>query len=152
MERALDPKVKKVWIISALTTAGVLMLFALPWELLLRPRVAEEVPFGLSFLAVLVLCVPSLVLVNRTYANWRYQVNGDEVLVRHGVLWKTERGIPRHRIQHVDVTSGPIDRHLGLAELSVFTAGSLGAVVKIPGLDAAEAERLRTELLVASRR
>ena len=47
----------------------------------------------------------------------------------------------------MDVSSGPIDRALGLVEVSLHVAGSAGPVLTIPGLAPAEAESLREALL-----
>jgi membrane protein YdbS with pleckstrin-like domain len=51
----------------------------------------------------------------------------------------------------VDVTSGPIDRALGLVHVSLHVAGSAGAVLTIPGLAPAEAETLREALLESAK-
>ncbi len=58
--------------------------------------------------------------------------------------------MPHARIQHVDTRHGPIDRWLGLASLVVFTAGTRGAILAIPALEAAEAEDLRDRLAALS--
>jgi hypothetical protein len=51
------------------------------------------------------------------------------------------------RIQHVDIDIGPVDRAFGLASLSLFTAGTVSAVGRIPGLPPDAAETLRETLL-----
>jgi hypothetical protein len=67
----------------------------------------------------------------------------------YGVVWRVSRSIPRVRVQHVDIRSGPVDRALGLVEVSLHVAGSAGPVLTIPGLEPADAEALR-ELLLGS--
>jgi membrane protein YdbS with pleckstrin-like domain len=69
------------------------------------------------------------------------------VLLAHGVWWQTRRSIPRSRIQHVDIESGPIERALGLSNLILFTAGTGDSDGRIPGLRQATAEALREVLL-----
>ncbi len=81
------------------------------------------------------------------FTNWRWALRPDDVVARYGVVWQVSRSIPRVRVQHVDVRSGPIDRALGLVEVSLHVAGSAGAVLTIPGLAPAEAETLRAALL-----
>jgi hypothetical protein len=54
-------------------------------------------------------------------------------------------------VQHVDVTSGPIDRALGLVHVSLHVAGSAGPVLAIPGLSPADAETLREALLESAK-
>ena len=65
---------------------------------------------------------------------------------RSGVYWKTWKGIPRDRVQFVEVTSGPLQRHYGLATLVVRTAGVRTPAVSVNDLAADVAERLRVEL------
>lgn len=81
------------------------------------------------------------------WRSWRYHVGEAEVVVVYGVLWRLRRSIPRARIQHVDVHSGPLDRLLGLAQLSLYTAGSMGPIATIPGLTPDDASALRDALV-----
>lgn len=149
-ERALDPAVRRVWLMNAGIGALVMAGMAVAAELLLVPRLGIKIPRGVVGGAWFALtALPSLLMVNAQYRNWRFNVNRDEVTVRYGVLWRTVRTIPRQRIQHVDVHSGPVDRAFGLSQVSIFTAGSIAAVISIPGLSAYDAERLRTDLMAA---
>lgn len=80
------------------------------------------------------------------YRHWRWAVQPDRVLIERGVIWRSRSLIPRVRIQHVDTRTSPLQRWLGLSSLIVYTAGTRGADVEIPGLTEGEAERLREEL------
>ncbi|NIR46763.1 MAG: PH domain-containing protein, partial [Gemmatimonadetes bacterium] len=80
------------------------------------------------------------------YRYWRWQVEPDRVLIQKGVVWRSRSLIPRVRIQHVDTRSSPLQRWLGLASLVIYTAGTRGADVEIPGLAGEQAEGLREEL------
>jgi len=66
---------------------------------------------------------------------------------RRGVWWRKTTIIPRSRVQHTDVSQGPVMRRLGLGKLVIHTAGTRNAVVEIPGLALDEAERIRDRLL-----
>src|SRR5690606_23304763 len=81
------------------------------------------------------------------FRAWRYALREHDVLLRHGVLWRVQRSIPRRRIQHVDVQSGPLDRVYGLADLTLYTAGADDEENQIPGLRVEDAEALRDALL-----
>jgi membrane protein YdbS with pleckstrin-like domain len=102
----------------------------------------------LVFVAVLLL---GLWHARLLYASWRWALRDDDVYASYGVVWRVTRAIPRVRVQHVDVTSGPIDRALGLVHVSLHVAGSAGAVLTIPGLAPAEAETLREALLESAK-
>ena len=102
----------------------------------------------LVFVATLVL---GLWHARALYASWRWALRADDVLALYGVVWRVTRSIPRVRVQHVDVRSGPVDRALGLVEVSLHVAGSAGPVLTIPGLAPRQAEALREALLESAK-
>ena len=59
--------------------------------------------------------------------------------------WRTLTAVPYGRMQLVEVESGPLERLFGLASVTLKTA-SPGTDARIPGLDPAEAARLRDQL------
>jgi membrane protein YdbS with pleckstrin-like domain len=85
------------------------------------------------------------VLLGRNWRSWRYAERADDLLISRGVLWREETVVPYGRMQLVEVTSGPVERHFGLASVQLHTAAAATDAV-IPGLDPAEAERLRDRL------
>jgi len=54
--------------------------------------------------------------------------------------------VPLVRIQHVDSRRSAFERLVGLASTVVYTAGSRGADVTIPGLTPTDADGLRKRL------
>ncbi|MFF9274789.1 PH domain-containing protein [Streptomyces griseosporeus] len=85
------------------------------------------------------------VLLGRNWSSWRYAERADDLLISRGVLWREETVVPYGRMQLVEVTSGPVERHFGLASVQLHTAAA-ATDATIPGLDPAEAERLRDRL------
>ena len=85
------------------------------------------------------------VLLGRNWASWRYAERSDDLLISRGVLWREETVVPYGRMQLVEVTSGPVERRFGLAGVQLHTAAA-ATDATIPGLDPAEAERLRDRL------
>ncbi|MEU9243113.1 PH domain-containing protein [Streptomyces sp. NPDC048385] len=85
------------------------------------------------------------VLLGRNWRSWRYAERADDLLITRGVLWRQETVVPYGRMQLVEVTSGPVERHFGLASVQLHTAAA-ATDATIPGLDPAEAERLRDRL------
>lgn len=149
-ERGLQPAVQIGWVVSRslnaffLGTAGMVAASSL-----LRGSL------WLSPLLGLVVFVGTLTLglwhARRLFQGWRWELRRDDVVARFGVVFRVSRSIPRVRVQHVDLSSGPVDRALGLVEVSLHVAGSAGAVLTIPGLAPAEAEALREALLGSAR-
>ncbi|MFG3661342.1 PH domain-containing protein [Streptomyces sp. NPDC047706] len=84
-------------------------------------------------------------LIARNWRSWRYAERADDLLISRGVLWHTVTVVPYGRMQLVEVTSGPVERHFGLASVQLHTAAA-ATDATIPGLDPAEAERLRDRL------
>ncbi|MFF0304581.1 PH domain-containing protein [Streptomyces sp. NPDC004562] len=85
------------------------------------------------------------VMLGRNWRSWRYAERADDLLISRGVLWREETVVPYGRMQLVEVTSGPVERHFGLASVQLHTAAA-ATDAAIPGLDPAEAERLRDRL------
>jgi membrane protein YdbS with pleckstrin-like domain len=63
------------------------------------------------------------------------------------VVFRSVTAIPYNRIQHVETSSTPLDRKFDIAALQLFTAGGSGGDLKISGLGADVAERLRVYIL-----
>ncbi|MGP4049199.1 PH domain-containing protein [Streptomyces sp. 2A115] len=84
-------------------------------------------------------------MLGRNWRSWRYAERADDLLISKGVLWQEETVVPYGRMQLVEVTSGPVERHFGLASVQLHTAAA-ATDARIPGLDPAEAERLRDRL------
>jgi hypothetical protein len=76
-----------------------------------------------------------------------YRIDGAGIEIRRGVWWRKVTHVPRSRIQHTDVSQGPIERGFGLATLHVFTAGTEHAEVALGGLSHATALAVRDHLL-----
>jgi membrane protein YdbS with pleckstrin-like domain len=76
-----------------------------------------------------------------------YRVDHAGVEIRHGVYWRTITNVPRSRVQHTDVSQGPLERRFGLGTLVVYTAGTSHSKVNLSGLDFNVARRIRAHLL-----
>lgn len=69
-----------------------------------------------------------------------------DLSAREGIYWRSVTTLPFARIQHVETSSGPVERWRGLARLKLFTAGGMTADLTLIGLAAADADRLREHL------
>jgi hypothetical protein len=85
------------------------------------------------------------VLLQRRVGRWGYLEREEDLLVRRGVLVRRLSVVPYGRMQFVDVTAGPVERSFGLATVRLHTAAA-ASDARIPGLEAAEAARLRDQL------
>jgi membrane protein YdbS with pleckstrin-like domain len=140
----VSPRAKVYWCTRALI--GWLVIFGaeLIWFL-----VGDDVSAGahVTGLAVTVgVAAPHLIIMPRwRYAVHRWEITSDAVYTRSGWLDQEWRIAPVSRIQTVDSERGVLQRLFGLADLTVTTASSAGAL-KIHGLDAEAAHRAADEL------
>ena len=78
-------------------------------------------------------------------ASWRLDELG--LQIRRGVIWRHQISIPIARVQHADVSQGPLQRRFGLGTLTIHTAGTQNAFVAIEGLAHETAIELRDKLV-----
>lgn len=81
------------------------------------------------------------------YRHASYTLDDEGLEIRRGVVWRSVINVPRSRVQHTDVSQGPLERSHGLSTLIVHTAGSEHARVGLPGLSREVALNLRDQLL-----
>ena len=84
-----------------------------------------------------------MVLPNRIYRRWGYDMGDEQLRVLRGYLWRTDTIVPFNRIQHIDVAQGPLQRLFDLSTLIVHTAGTHNSIVTLPGLATETAESMR---------
>ncbi|HYG64439.1 MAG TPA: PH domain-containing protein [Thermoanaerobaculia bacterium] len=76
-----------------------------------------------------------------------YKVDDNGIQIRQGVVWRKEINVPRSRVQHTDVSQGPLERRFGLGTLVIYTAGTDHAKIELHGLDHATALAIRDHLV-----
>ena len=135
--RTLSPSVQVIWAVRVLFGVAVVGVlgFVAAGQLNVDPTLVLA---GLGVLSAL-----GLVWVHLRYRVWSFRVREDALYLERGVLTHVKTVAPHVRIQHVDTSRGPLERALGLSTLVVYTAGSRGADVSIPGLGTDEAADLQ---------
>lgn len=104
---------------------------------------------NLWLLAGLVVLGVLVILLGVFWLSWRFhtfRITGDDVEVRSGVLFRTQRRAPLDRVQGVNLTRPMVARLLGAAKLEVVGAG-MDANVKLEYLSTANAEAVRADIL-----
>jgi uncharacterized protein len=95
--------------------------------------------------AVAVAALVTLWFVGRRVRAWSYTERDEDLIVARGVLVRRLSVVPYGRMQFVDVTAGPVERAFRLATVKLHTAAA-ASDARIPGLERAEAARLRDRL------
>jgi membrane protein YdbS with pleckstrin-like domain len=99
-----------------------------PHRDLLRAYLVRSLLTGPLILVVL----PALFFRYRTL---RYTFDDEGISMRWGILFRREVNVAYTRIQDIHLTSGPLLRWLGLADIHIQTAaGSAAAEMKVEGL------------------
>lgn len=153
VERRLDPRVVTLdrivgWIVTASISLGSLVSLLVLW------RVADDAPGWLVPLLLVGWAALTIVLAwfshrwpEVEHRHTSYKVDERGIEIRKGVLWRQAIQVPRSRVQHTDVSQGPIERAFGLGTLVIYTAGTGHARVDLAGLEHATALRIRDYLL-----
>ena len=132
------PNYPKAMRVKALLVAVPLLIGALVAEYLTPfPNFIIVGPVALILLGVVVF------LPHRRYAARGYALSEDRLRVVRGIMFHSDTVVPFGRVQHIDVDRGPIERYYGLATLQLYTAGSHGDVVPLPGLGHDDALAMR---------
>lgn len=136
--RMLDPRFVTMERVSSWITAGIIALGS-GFGTVVTALAVDEFWF-----AVTVACIwPTLIGLlfwwgyrypKLFYAHARYRLEERGIEIRRGVWWRQVIDVPRSRVQHTDVTQGPLMRRYGIARLVVHTAGTENASVDLNGL------------------
>jgi len=101
--------------------------------------VAGFLTFGVPVLALTAI----LTAPERIYRRLRYKLTDRLLQVVRGWLFHVDTVVPFVRVQHIDVTRGPLEKMFGVATLVVHTAGTHNSIVTLPGLAPARAAEIR---------
>lgn len=140
-----QPLPRRARTLFALMRAAVLALPGAASGFLLGHQLLDQ-PLPVAIAGLLLGAVVGTWIGLREFRHVRWQLDADGLAVRRGRLWQRETRVPATRVQHLDLTRGPLQRRRGLATLVVHTAGTRHSAVTVPHLDAADAERLRERL------
>lgn len=102
-----------------------------------------EVPAWMYFLPWLVLFILSVLVELKGFGIKGFAIRDKDVSYRSGWIWFSMTSVPFNRIQHCEVSQGPLGRLFDLASVKVYTAGGSSSDLVIKGLQQEKAHRLR---------
>ncbi len=144
--QSVDPAYRKLLRFYIL----IQMLVILPASVFLlwvMPEEGRAVLMALVGIYLLLLIWQLLIWAPRTAQRLQYCLREDDINLQKGFMYWRQVSVACNRIQHLEVSQGPLERYLGLATLSVFTAGTLGSDMKLPGLTLESAQKIKARLL-----
>jgi membrane protein YdbS with pleckstrin-like domain len=102
-----------------------------------------------------IVAIAAFLLFSFLYFNaWKmqkiygYALRDRDIIYRKGFFVTKTTVISFNRIQHVSISRGVLDKMLGIATLSIFTAGGSGSDISIPGLEPELAQTLKEALVI----
>ncbi|MFC6757843.1 MULTISPECIES: PH domain-containing protein [Haloarcula] len=138
---SLHPRVRLLW--TGRTALSSLVLVGL---VVVADRFVLSLPVELAVAGWVILTALGAVHAVFAHRIWRFELQDDALFLVRGVVTRTDTSVPYVRVQHVDTTRGPVERTAGLASVVIYTAGSRGADITIPGLRPERATELRERL------
>jgi len=138
---SLHQRVRLLW--AGRSALGGLVLLGLA---VVVDRFFVPLPLQVAVAGWVVLAALGAVHAVFAHRIWRFTLEDDSLFLVRGVVTRTDTSVPYVRVQHVDTTRGPVERTAGLASVVVYTAGSRGADITIPGLRPDRATELRERL------
>lgn len=147
-----DPRSRTLNLVAATIFIGLVWVVAIlgfaVWALV---RWRFDPWLGVGF-ATSVFAPAGLLWYIRLFSNWEYErsswrLSPQGFEVRKGVFWRHQIVVPAARVQHLDVSQGPLQRRFGLATLTVFTAGTQNSSVAFEGLAHDVAVELKDRLV-----
>jgi len=99
----------------------------------------------ISVLVTVALGAALSFFLRRRFRAWRYLERNEDLIVARGVMVQRLSVVPYGRMQFVEVTAGPLERLFKLSTVKLHTAAA-ASDARIPGLEQAEAARLRDRL------
>lgn len=112
--------------------------------------VGDQAPSWIKYLIYVVLASLAVFSLMMTYLGFKrkkYALRQRDIIYSSGVLWRSNVVVPFNRIQHAEVSQGPLDRLFNLARLKIYTAGGSSSDLAIPGLHPDGAERIKFFIL-----
>lgn len=77
-----------------------------------------------------------------------YALRQHDLIYNEGLFWQSSTVIPFNRVQHCEISQGPIERLFDISELKIYTAGGSSSDMSIPGLLPDTAQRLKEFIIL----
>jgi putative membrane protein len=100
---------------------------------------------------LLVLFVPAVLLSIARYLSFRLLYEEHELVIRSGLIFRTERKIPYSRIQNVDAIQNAVHRLLKVVEVRVETGGGKAEEARLSVLPLAALDELRARVFASTK-
>ena len=140
--KGLEKKLLTTNLLSTFIFFGVLFSILLILHLLVDVEFVGKISTYL-YLSLLILSILSAVFTYFSFYKKSYALRERDIIFNKGLIWRSTTVIPFNRVQHCEVSHGPIDRMFGLSALKIYTAGGATSDLSIDGLMPSTAHRIK---------
>jgi uncharacterized protein len=137
VERSYLSVLRLHWLIMTLIILIITSLL-----LIFLPSISQKT-ITLTIIGVFLFVILYFIQQELSFRSRAYALREHDILYRQGWFIRNTGICPFNRIQHCSVDSGPIERSYKLATLTLYTAASESADVKIAGMPEAQALSIR---------
>lgn len=79
-----------------------------------------------------------------------YAIREQDITYKSGLIFFSMTSVPFNRIQHTEVSQGPIGQMFDLATVQIYTAGGSTSDINVPGLSVGDAHKLKDHITTLS--
>lgn len=124
----------------------LVLIFVISWFVILGSGFFKE--YGrYIYIGLISLYILMLVYHIIGFKYHKYAMRMKDIIYQEGYLWRRITTVPFNRIQHCEVTQGPIHRIMNVSKIKVFTAGGSSSDLAISGLSTEEAHKMKNFIL-----
>lgn len=145
LEQVVFTPLEREYLYLRLTSWGLLFFVALAILLVLYFTVDMPLLLALSIYAGVLALV--LVMEILGFKIKGYALRERDVTYKSGLLFYHITSVPFNRIQHSEVSQGPLGRLFDLATVNIYTAGGSSSDLSISGLEKEQAQKLREHII-----
>jgi len=121
-----NPEFKQLYYIYLLILVLTHLAILIPVSIVVFMYSTAEIGIIFTSSVFLLLFIPvafAAYWIGKYYESISYRLTASEIIVKRGVWWKKVKFVPYNRITNLEIHQGPISRKLGLARISIQTAG-----------------------------
>jgi membrane protein YdbS with pleckstrin-like domain len=137
-------KLESDYLWMRVTSLSIFMLFVLGAVVVLS--FTTDIKLWVMASVWLALLILGFIVQMRGFKIKGYALREHDISYKSGLFFFSMTSVPFNRIQHCEVTQGPLARLFDLASVKVYTAGGSSSDLSIGGLKKEEAHRLRDHI------
>jgi membrane protein YdbS with pleckstrin-like domain len=144
--KKIHPSAKKLWIINGI----IFSLFTMGIAYVIYHFAHNYISYWPLAIGGIISLLTIFVHPFIEYKQWSYCIAEDRVEFTHGIYFSSKTIIPISKIQHLNITQGPVQKFFKLSSLEIYTAGQSHEIEAIKTSEAEQiVENLNKSILIS---